>query len=110
VIVFLALPAIVTANGATQPTASDGTVYYFGFEIERITGIHEHEMDQHGCSYTISKEGFVALLKSADDLSFRYERRNVRAHVSFGAGEQYFVDREGIVRYGDQYFVLSAYP
>jgi hypothetical protein len=106
VVIFLALPAIVTANGATQPTAGDGTVYYYGFDIERVTGIPEHQIDQYGYSYTISKEGFVSLLKSANHLSFMYDQRDVRAHVSFGVGEQYFVNRKGIVRYGNQYFVL----
>ena len=38
--------------------AGQGLVYYFGFEIERITGIPEHQMEDHGCLYKISREDF----------------------------------------------------
>lgn len=104
---LLVLPAISVANGQAQFVVSRGMVYYFGFDIERITGIPEHQIDQYGCRYTIEKEKFISLLKNAPDTSSRYDRRDIRAHIVFSDNEQYFVNQEGIVRYGDRYFTLG---
>ena len=107
VIVLLAFPAMSGANGQAQFTASRAAVYYFGFDIERITGIPEHQIDQYGCRYTIEREKFISLLVKAPDMSSKYDQRDIRAHISISADEQYFVNREGIVRFGDRYFIIE---
>lgn len=93
--------------GQTSQPPKTGVVYYFGFDIERITGIPEHQIEQYGCRYTIQKGRFISLLKSAPKLKNKYDPRDIRARISFGKGVDYFVNREGIVRYRNKYFVLD---
>jgi hypothetical protein len=75
-----------------------GDVYYFGFEIERITGIPEEEIEDYGCKYKIRRVDFESLI--LDDLEsakvLTYERRDVRAKVVFG-DEVYYIDRSGVI-------------
>ena len=53
-----------------QPTPSQddqGIVYYIGFEVELITGIPEHQIEEYGCLYKISREDFEkSLLADAE--------------------------------------------
>jgi len=35
-----------------------GRVYYFDFGIQRITGLHESEMEEYGSQYCISRADF----------------------------------------------------
>jgi hypothetical protein len=75
-----------------------GGVFYFGFEIERITGLHEAEIQQHGCEYTIDRDAFYNLLLPAqDEDAVKYNESDVRAKVELG-NSIYFVDRQGVVR------------
>lgn len=107
VIVLSAFPAVSVANGQAQFTANRATVYYFGFDIERITGIPEHQIDKYGCRYTIERNKFISLLANAPAMRSKYDQRDIRAHISISADEQYFVNREGIVRFGERYFILE---
>ena len=100
--------SLITVSGATNgPNAVEGTVYYFGFEIERITGILEQEMEKNGCLYSISRQKFTSLLQEDIALGQKYNRRNVRAKVAFENEEPYFVSRQGVVRQGRKFFTLG---
>jgi hypothetical protein len=45
--------------------------YYFGFEIERITGIHEDGIDKNGCEYLIDENIFSSMLEPlANNISY----------------------------------------
>jgi len=78
---------------------SVGTVYYYGFEIERITGIPEAQIAELGCAYEIDKESFLKMLKQPRGRPpFGYDSSDVRAKISFSKQEIYFVEYQGVVR------------
>lgn len=95
---------------ATGCFADDGrpkaVIYYYGFEIERITGIHEEEIEKLGCVYSAGSDSIESALTRADKGDARYDRRDVRAKIEMH-GKSYFVDRDGVTRQGDQYFQLD---
>ena len=93
----------------TIPLQSDqGLVYYFGFEIQRITGIPEHQMEDHGCLYKISREDFEKSLLTDTEATknLQYEKLDVRAKVVF-ADKYYFISRAGVVNTGKGYVLLD---
>lgn len=99
---------VIPVNGATiESNSIEGTVYYFEFEIERIAGIPEQQMEEYSCVYTISRQKFIPLLREDVSLGKKYNRSDVRAKVVFKDEEPYFVSREGIVRHGSKFFMLS---
>ena len=81
-------------------------VYYYGFEIERITGIHEEEIQEIGCEYFANEESITDTISPLDVTDVRYDPLDVRARFEFRE-EIYFVDRDGIVRQGTHYFRLD---
>lgn len=105
--VLLLLPAVAVSNGDRKISDVNGNVRYFGFEIERIAGIPENQIDQYGCNYTIQQSDFVSLLRSDDDLEKKYDKLDIRARVSFSDDCQYFINPEGIVRQGKKYYVIN---
>ena len=88
--------------------AGQGLVYYFGFEIERITGISEHQMEDHGCLYKISQEDFEkSLLTDKESIkNLHYEKLDIRAKIIF-SDRHYFVSRAGVVNTGKGYVLLD---
>jgi hypothetical protein len=112
--VSLFLVACAQAEDGTEmkqamPLQTDqGLVYYFGFEIERITGIPEHQMEDHGCLYKISREDFEkSLLTDPEETkNLQYEKLDVRAKVVF-ADKYYFISRAGVVNTGKGYVLLD---
>jgi len=86
-----------------------GVVYYFDFDVERITGIPESQIDEYGCMFNIKYDDFKKSLLSDKDVSdyLIYNANDVRAMISFGS-EIYYVDREGIVKLQDKkYSILN---
>lgn len=81
-------------------------MYYYGFGIERITGIHEEEIDELGCKYTISKKQFLSMLSDTKDHR-PYQPLDVRANVIFSPTEHYFIDRSGTVHARDREFTID---
>lgn len=81
-------------------------IYYYGFEIERITGIHEEEIQELGCLFSAKSDSIENALVKVNASDANYERRDVRAKIEMH-GKPYFVDRAGIVRQGDDYFQLD---
>ena len=88
--------------------AGQGLVYYFGFEIQRITGIPEHQMEDHGCLYKISREDFEkSLLTDKESIkNLHYEKLDIRAKIIF-SDRHYFVSRAGVVNTGKGYVLLD---
>ena len=81
-------------------------INYYGFEIERITGIHEEEIEQLGCLFSARLESIENALVRVNSSDANYKRSDVRAKIEMH-GKPYFVDRAGIVRQGDDYFQLD---
>jgi hypothetical protein len=88
--------------------ADEGLVYYFGFEIQRIAGIPEHQMEEHGCLYKISRKDFEkSLLTDKESIrNLHYEKLDVRAKIIF-PDRYYFVSRAGVVNTGNGYVLLD---
>jgi len=91
------------------PNQSDfGRVYYYDFNIARITGLHEGEIEQYGTKLCIVRGDFLeSLFADANKLeNQKYNKLDVRAKVVFPEGH-YFIDSAGTV-FGDQKtFVLD---
>lgn len=87
---------------------NQGLVYYFGFEIERITGIPEHQMEEYGCLYKISREDFEKSLLTdiGTTKNLQYNKLDVRAKVLF-AKKHYFIDHSGVVSTGTGHVSLD---
>lgn len=84
-------------------------VYHYGFNVERITGIPEEQIEQYGCRYRVPEPQFLSLLRGPNS-AWRddYEPRNVRAKVVCGEGRDvHYIDRDGRVRVRDRYFTIS---
>jgi hypothetical protein len=100
--------AATETKQAVSLQAGQGLVYYFGFEIERITGIPEHQMEGHGCLYKISQEDFEKSLLTDKEAAknLHYEKLDVRAKVIF-SDRTYFISRAGVVNTGKDYVLLD---
>ena len=84
----------------------NAVIHYYGFEIERITGIHEEEIEELGCAYSADSDSIESALTEVDSQTVNYDRRDVRAKITM-RGRSYYVDRAGIARHGDSYFKLD---
>jgi len=96
-------------SGANMSNENDqGTVYYFDFEIERITGIPESQIEEYGSIFTINKNYFEKCLLFDIDTakSTNYNKLDVRAKIVF-SDRVYFVDHSGIVNTGNRYAMLN---
>lgn len=92
----------------TSDSSGQGVVYYFGFEIPRITGIPEEQIQDYGCVYGIDQGQFTAVLHKAEAQDkLRYKKSDVRAKVVLPDGSEYFVNGEGVVRWNDSWFILD---
>jgi hypothetical protein len=94
-----------------QPMSSQdgqGLVYYIGFDVELITGIPEHQMEEYGCLFKISKKDFEkSLLTDKESIrNLHYEKLDVRAKIIF-PDRYYFVSRAGVVNTGNGYVLLD---
>jgi hypothetical protein len=85
-----------------------GRVSYYGFDVQRITGLLEQEIDDYGCPFEISRSKFDrAIVPLSGDQA--YNARDVRAKVAFGA-EVFYIDRFGVGKTpnGDTFAVDKA--
>ena len=104
---FLPVMCIFVACGGFADADNEAvTVSYYGFEIERITGIHEEEIEELGCTYSAEADTIDSALSEVDSSDVAYDRRDVRAKIQMH-GKSYFVDRAGVVRQGDDYYRLD---
>ena len=83
-----------------------GKAYVFGFDIERMTGIPEHQIEEYGCLYKISGLKFISLLKSETSPA-KYIKLDIRAKVIFN-NKVYFIDRFGVVRSDTKFFSIDT--
>jgi hypothetical protein len=81
-----------------------GKVYFYGFDIQRITGLHENEIEKYGCLYELNKYEFISLLRA--EPGAKYQKLDIRAKAVFG-NDIYFIDREGIVRNDINYYSID---
>jgi hypothetical protein len=83
------------------------TAFFYGFDVERITGIHETEIESYGCKYTVDD----LLIKKSFSLigvneKSSYDHENVRAKVILD-GEIYFIDKAGNARSSKDSYVVD---
>jgi len=105
-LVVIVMLLLTTYVGAGEDHFCRVEIYYFGFDIERITGIHESQIEELGCHYKATKKKMEESLTLLDDEKVDYEPLNVRAEIRMG-GRSYFVDRDGNVRQGSSYYLLD---
>lgn len=83
-------------NASGQKAQLTGVARYYGFDIERITGLLEQEIDEYGCRFEISKQDFDrAVLSRAPAQA--YNPNDVRAKVVFGS-KTIYIDKSGVAR------------
>jgi len=90
------------------PENEQGIVYYFGFDIRRIYGIQEADIEKYGCKYKINRNDFFKSLLPYSKFSshLRYQSLDIRAKVIF-ANTIFFIDRRGIVKLDEEYMLLD---
>ena len=80
-----------------------GIVYYFGFKIEPIAGMPEQYIEEYGDKYSIERFCFFDVITKAVDVN-KYEKRNVRAKITFNSEAPFYIDKEGNVSHEDQFY------
>ncbi len=105
-VIVAMLCLLVSYDSLADADPQEAVVYYYGFEIERITGIHEEEIEELGCVYSANSDSIESVLAKADSSDVDFDRRDIRAKIEM-RGKSYFVDRAGIARQGDNYFRLD---
>lgn len=94
----------------TQPGKSEqGVAYFYDFLIERITGLHEDEIERYGRKHCIDRAEFEKILKFSQSgpVDEQYNRLDVRAKVVF-SDRSYFIDRFGVVSTGHGYLSVDT--
>jgi hypothetical protein len=82
------------------------SVYFYGFDVERITGIHEDEIKSLGCPYVIDRDVFLREI-NPNTSGLKYRGLDVRALVIFSQKESYFIDRQGVVSLNGREFLVD---
>lgn len=103
-LLFFMLTFGVSLNCVANPGI--GKVYFDGFEKQRITGLHESELEVLCCIFTIKRKEFDEILNSEAAPVIGYNSKDVRAKIVFGKNI-YFIDRQGTVRFGDKVMVID---
>lgn len=99
--------ALLSVLGAAQasdeqqmkPTGPDARIYYFGFEIKRITGIPEAQIDAYGCLYKGNSDQLRQLLTAAPPSKVDYQPFDVRAKIIL-AQDVWYIDSNGVAKLG----------
>jgi len=109
---FLGISSDTDAIKEKQTIASsEALVCFIDFRIEFIVGKTEKDFQNQKllrsiCKYSIDKEEFLHLLSSKISTE-PYSSGDVRAKVIFSSEMVYFIDRRGLVRYGDKEFFID---
>lgn len=90
---------------AEESSATEAVVYYFGFDIQRITGIPEAQIEDYGCLFKISRLDFNSSLTARDIKTGypAYESSDVRAKVVF-QDATYYIDYNGVAKWNATFF------
>jgi hypothetical protein len=113
-IFVLILYSLLLGQVQASPAIKHGVVYakeapvcFVDFRIDLVVGKSESDIgDDQYCRYAIDREKFLSLLTPAPASTF-YMNGNVRAKVSMSAKDEYFIDYNGVVRFGDKKFQVS---
>lgn len=90
------LPQRAATSKRASPNQT-GTVYFFGFDVPRVTGIPEHEMEKFGCKFKITEPDLIAAMASPQPPHVPdYNALDVRAKISFPK-ETYYIDHQGVL-------------
>lgn len=89
-----------------MPSIDRAVIYYFGFEIDRITGIPEDQIQDYGCLYDADKEDIISSLTTYHDSNEKYDQFDVRAKILID-NDIYFVDYKGVVKKDNNLFKID---
>ena len=105
--VVLGQVAAAQANQQNPIALNDAQVCFVDFRIGLVVGKSEGDIaDNQYCKYTIEKKKFLSLLTTLPASAF-YMGNNVRAKVSLTENDAYFVDYNGVVRFGSKKFKID---
>jgi len=94
-------------EGLKAPSEQSALVCFIDFRVGLAIGRNEEEIGSKGpCRYTIDKKVFRSMLLPRKDSEF-YQKSNVRAKIIYSPTEVYFIDANGVVRFGDHKFVVN---
>jgi hypothetical protein len=89
------------------PTATTALVYYFDFDIDTNAGLHQEQVEEDGCVYTVAKSEFLKALVPASKVDAPYNKFVVKAVVKFSSDESYLVDIDGHVSLNKRQFLID---
>jgi len=91
---------------AESSSVETGTVYEIGFDIERLVPCPENHIEKIACVGRIEKKDFlVSILEQTDGSN--YNPLDIRAKIVFNGDDTYFMNRQGIVRHGSNYYLAD---
>lgn len=107
-LLFMIAPLYALSAPAVIHKEHSNKVFYFSFDIDRLTGIPEHQIEEYGCLYNIkiTQQRFESML-AMPSCKFSYDERDVRAKVIFDDIQPYFINIDGVVRHGDNFFIID---
>ena len=104
--IFLIFIACIQSGICADVIRENGLAYYYDFKKERITGLHEDEIEHYGIEYSINSHKFLKLLEKKDNGQQEYDHLNVRAKVLLPK-QEFFIDYEGNIRAGIEYYRID---
>lgn len=93
-------------NKQLAPKNNEVIVYYYGFKVDRITGLHESEIQKYGCLYFADRNIITSSLTISENAGEKYNRSNIRASMIID-DSIYYIDYNGIARKDDVFFVID---
>jgi len=106
-IAFSAHASDTIKKALPAPTETTALVYYFGFDIDTIAGLHKEQVEEYGCIYTVAKSEFLKALTPASKTDAPYNKLVVKAEVKFSPDTSYLIDIDGHVSLNDQQYVID---
>jgi hypothetical protein len=84
-----------------------GTVYLIGFHVELYVPYSESNIENGFCiGQIIKKDFFNSVLEKNKKLY--YDASDVRAKIIFADNDIYFINREGISRHGEDFYLIDT--
>lgn len=106
-IAFGAHASDTVKKALSAPTETTALVYYFGFDIDTIAGLHKEQVEEDGCIYTVAKSEFLKALAHPSKTNAPCNKLVVKAEVKFSPGTSYLIDIDGHVSLNDQQYVID---
>jgi len=89
------------------PTETTALVYYVGFDIDTLAGLHKEQVEEDGCIYTVAKTEFLKALIPPSKTDTPFNKLIVKAEVKFSPDTSYLIDMDGHVGMNDQQYVID---